>query len=231
MTGEKSKKPLNPADEEKATAARPEKFRNREHEKEWECKDHKRKIIIKVERADFIPEFPDFNENMTDEFIIKNPANYGKRLNAMKMKIYNATGIPPHRLDILRMTFSITKKAKLCWITFQNEKTVADIFRLTQINNNMKTFNGFPHIPAKVLERKNKIEAILKRLQGIDKLLRYQVRLGKNDLIIMVKHHMQYDYRQYVPISLDIIDLNNEVPEWDFNAKADDNTNPTEQFK
>merc|ERR1712081_118844 len=100
--GERSKKPLNPADEEKATAEKPEKFRNREHEREWECKDHRRRIIIKVERADFIPEFPDFNENMTDDFIIKNPANYGRRLKAMKSKI---------RLDILKMTFSITKKA------------------------------------------------------------------------------------------------------------------------
>ena len=112
---------------------------------------------------------------MTNEFLIKNPANYGKRLNAMKTKIYNATGIPPYRLDIIKMTFSITKKAMLCWITFEKEKTVSDIFRLTQINNNMKSFNAFPHVPAKALDRKNKIEALLKRIQAIDKPFRYQV--------------------------------------------------------
>merc|ERR1712081_19437 len=231
MTGEKSKKPLNPADEEKATAARPEKFRNREHEREWECRDHRRRIIIKVERADFIPEFPDFKESMTDEYLIKNPANYGKRLNAMKSKIYNATGINPHRLDILKMTFSITKKAKLCWLTFQSERTVSDIFRLTQINNNMKNFNAFPHIPAKALERNNRVEEILKRIQGIDRKLRYQVRLGKNDITIMVKHHVEFDYRQYVPVSLYVIDPNCEVPEWDLNTKPEGNDRTTDKFK
>ena len=88
----------------------------------------------------------------------------------------------------------------------------------------MKSFNAFPHVPAKALERKTKIEEIMKRLQGIDKILRYQVRIGKNDLVIMVKHHVPYDYRQYVPISLEMIDPNCEVPEWDLNTRND----PTE---
>merc|ERR1711954_21234 len=136
-------------------------------------------------------------EEMTDDFLMKNPANYGKRLNAMKKKIYNATGIPPYKQDIVKMLFSITKKAKLCWLTFQREKSVSDIFRLTQINNNMKSFKAFSHVPAKALDRKNHIEAILKRLQELDKPLRYQVRIGNNDLSIMVKHHVQFDYQPY----------------------------------
>merc|ERR1711954_508488 len=232
--GEKSKtddKPLDPLEEEKLENIRPEKFRNQEHEIEWEIKEHKRKIIIKVERTDFIQDFPNYNEEMTDDYLIKNPANYGKRLVAMKNKIFNATGIPPHRLDIVKMSFSITKKAKLCWLTFAKEKTVTDIFRLTQINNNMKQFNAFPHIPAKGLERKTEIEAILKRLQEIDTKLRYQVRLGKNDLTVMVKHHKQYDYQSYVPVSLDIIDPNNVVPNWDLNTKADVTVPTAEVFK
>merc|ERR1711954_596759 len=207
------------------------RFKNCEHEKEWELKDHRRRIIIKVERADFIPEFQDFNEKMTDEFLIKNPANYGKRLNAMKTKIYNATGIHPHRLDILKMTFSMTKKANLCWLTFATERTVSDIFRLVQVNNNMKSFNCFPHIPAKALERKSKIEEILKRVQDIDRKLRYQVRLGKSDLLIMVKHQVDYDYRQYRPVSLDVIDPNCEVPDWDLNTKPADKESPDVNFK
>merc|ERR1711954_393321 len=232
--GEKSKtddKPLDPLEEEKLENARPEKFRNQEHEIEWEIKEHKKKIIIKVERTDFIQEFPNYSEEMTDDFLIKNPANYGKRLVAMKNKIYNATGIPPHRLDIVKMSFSITKKAKLCWLTFAKEKTVTDIFRLTQINNNMKQFNAFPHIPAKALDRKNQIEAILKRLQELDRPLRYQVRLGKSNLVIMVKHHIQYDYRKYVPVSLAVIDPNNDVPDCDLNTKSDTTENPEDQFK
>merc|ERR1711954_253461 len=207
------------------------RFKNCEHEKERELKDHRRRIIIKVERADFIPEFQDFNEKMTDEFLIKNPANYGKRLNTMKTKIYNATGIHPHRLDILKMTFSMTKKAKLCWLTFSSERTVSDIFRLTQVNNNMKSFNAFPHIPAKALERKNKVEEILKRVQEIDRKLRYQVRLGKSDVLIMVKHHVEYDYSQYRPVSLDVIDPNCEVPEWDLNTKPEDKDDVDDKFK
>merc|ERR1712112_407835 len=140
-------------------------------------------------------------------------------------------GIPPHRLDIVKMSFSITKKAKLCWLTFAKEKTVTDIFRLTQINNNMKQFNAFPHIPAKALERKTEIVAILKRLQRIDTNLRYQVRLGKSDLIVMVKHHLQHDYQAYVPVSLDIVDPNNVVPNWDLNTKAINENYAAEGFK
>ena len=210
---------------------KPEKFRNCEHEREWECHEAKRKLIIKVEREDFIGEYTDFKEEMTDEFLLKNPANYGRRLTSIKTKIYNATGIHPHKLDITKITFSITKKAKLCWLSFQKEKTVSDIFRLAQMNNNMKSFNAFPHIPAKALDRKTKIESLLKRLQELDRPLRYQVRVGKSDLIVMVKHHYQYDYRQYVPVSLDIIDPNNEVPEWDLNTKPDTNANPEDNFK
>merc|ERR1711954_24689 len=81
------------------------------------------------------------------------------------------------------------------------------------------------------LERKTEIEAILKRLQGIDTKLRYQVRLGKNDLTVMVKHHQQYDYQAYVPVSLDIIDPNNVVPNWDLNTNANNQNPAAENFK
>merc|ERR1711954_311518 len=55
--GEKEKpaeKPLDLTEEEKAENARPEKFRYQEHEHVWECREHKRKLIIKVEREDFV---------------------------------------------------------------------------------------------------------------------------------------------------------------------------------
>merc|ERR1712081_86743 len=91
--------------------------------------------------------------------------------------------------------------------------------------------NAFPHIPAKALERKNKIEEILKRVQEIDRKLRYQVRLGKSDVLIMVKHHVDHDYRQYRPVSLDVLDPNCEVPEWDLNTKPDDKDETNDNFK
>merc|ERR1711954_159188 len=91
--------------------------------------------------------------------------------------------------------------------------------------------NAFPHIPAKALERKTKVEEILKKVQEVDRKLRYQVRLGKDDILIMVKHHVDFDYRQYRPVSLDLIDPNCEVPEWDLNTKPENKNEDNENFK
>ena len=47
----------------------------------------------------------------------------------------------------------------------------------------------------------------------------------------MVKHHVQYHYLQYVPVSLDIIDPNNEVPDWDLNTKPTLKESSENEFK
>lgn len=145
---------------------------------------------MRIEVEDFIHKFKDYNKIMTEEFILKILANHGKRLSAIKTKIYNAMGIPPWKLDILKMTIAVTKKAKLARLTFNKEKTVGDIIWLVQIYNNQR---NFPYVPAKALARKNVIENILKRLQNINKPLRYQVRLGELYLAVMVKHHYPHD--------------------------------------
>ena len=99
---------------------------------------------------DFINDIEDREHNMTEDYVFKNPINYEARITGIKTKIFNATGIPHHKLDILRISIS-TKRAKLAWVTFGKAKTVQDIFRLAVINGNASQFNAFPHVPANLI--------------------------------------------------------------------------------
>merc|ERR1711954_202258 len=190
------------------------KFIDSEHEKRTEIAFHKKKLIMKVEIEDFIPHIKGYTESMSDDYVLKNPVTYSNRVTAVKYKIYNAKGIPPNQLDITRISIS-TKRVKLCWINFEKERTVNEIFCLAMINGNAREFNAFPHIPAKAMARKEGIEKILKRIQGIDKQLRYQVRMGNDDLIVKIKYQFKDDYRPYVSVNLSDIDPNDTVPDWD----------------
>merc|ERR1711954_525386 len=100
-------------------------------------------------------------------------------------------------------------------VTFTKAKTVNDIFLLSVINGNMTQFNAFPHVPAKAMARRDAIEALLKNLQKDNSQLRYQIRLGDEDLDIFLKNHKDYDYVPYRKVMLKMIDPNGEVPEWD----------------
>merc|ERR1711954_62321 len=167
---------------------RPDKFISEEHEKTWELKECKKKIIIKVTREDFTTEIKDYDPQVSDNFVFKNPVTCGARVSGIKLKIYNATGLMPHKLDIVRISIS-TVKAKLAWVTFSTARTVSDIFKLAVQNGNQTGFNAFPHIPSKAMARKTGMEEILKRLQKINKQIRYQICLDKNDLDLCMKNH------------------------------------------
>merc|ERR1711954_222325 len=195
------------------------KFINTDHEKNWELDEGKKKIIIRVEREDFEAEVKEYKPEMSDDFILKNPVTYGARLAGIKNKIYNATGIMPWKLDITKISIS-TKKVKLAWVSFESAKTVNNIFRLMVQNGNTTGFHAFPHVPGKAMACKTAIENILKRLQSINKSLRYQIRLGKKDLEILVKEHKDFDWKPYRRIELEHIDPNNEVPDWDLVSRS-----------
>merc|ERR1711954_167759 len=146
--------------------------------------------------------------------VLKNPINYSYRVTAIKWKIFNATGIQPHLQDIQSIQIS-TKRVKLCWISFGSERTVAEIFRLSMINGSSKEFNVFPHIPGKAMSKKEGIERIMKRIQAINQQLRYQVRMGENDLILKIKYQYKDDYRPYVSVDIKDIDPNDPIPDWE----------------
>merc|ERR1711954_509839 len=124
-----------------------------------------------------------------------------------------------------------TVKAKLCWITFSNARIVGEIFRLTMINGNTSSFNAFPHIPAKAMSRKESIELILKRVQAINKQLRYQVRMGDDDLIVKVKNHRKDDYSPYVSVPIKDIDPNETVEDWELVTLRKESVKPGEGAK
>merc|ERR1711954_232978 len=96
-----------------------------------------------------------------------------------------------------------------------SERTVNEIFRLSMVNGNAREFNAFPHIPAKAMCRKEGIEKIRKRIQAINTQLRYQVPMGESDLVVKIKYQYKDDYRPYVSVNLQDIDLNDSVPDWD----------------
>merc|ERR1711954_287341 len=168
----------------------------------------------RVERKDFIDHLEKFDDKMSNETLFKDPVNHDARITAVKFKIYYATGIQPHLLDIIRVNIS-SKNATLAWITFASEKTVKEIFRLSVQNGNETKFNCFPHIPGKGMKRNDGIVKILKRLQLINTNLRYQIRLGANDLELYIKNYFKYDFRPYVRINIDQIDPNDTVPDWE----------------
>merc|ERR1711954_435965 len=161
----------------------------------------------------------------TDEYIFKNPINNVAIMAGVKQKIFNATGIPHHKLKIKRVSIS-TKRAKLAWVSFESERIVSEIFRLATQNGGNREFNAFPHIPGKAMRRHDAMVNILKRLQESNTQLRYQIRLGKGDLELRCKNHFQYDYRPYVKIELATIDPNGEIPEWELSYKT---VNPCSQ--
>merc|ERR1711954_501602 len=85
------------------------------------------------------------------------------------------------------------------------------------------------------MAKKESIENILKRLQSINKALRYQVCLGKSDLEVMIKICKEFDWKPYRKIEIFMIDPNNEVPSWDLSTKKDqpqkDTVNPYDVSK
>merc|ERR1712112_727454 len=200
-------------------SVRPDRFLNEEHEKTWELDECKKKIIIKVTREDFISEIKDYDPQVSDDYVFKNPVTYGARVSSIKLKIYNATGLMPHKLDIVRVSIS-TVKAKLAWVTFASARTVSDIFKLAVQNGNQTGFHGFPHVPSKAMARKTGLEEILKRLQKINKQIRYQIRLGKTDLELFMKNHEDYNWKPFRKVDIPVIDPNGEVPKWDLSVSV-----------
>merc|ERR1711954_239323 len=196
---------------------KPERFINEEHEISWELDDCKKKIIIRVSREDFVSEIKNYDPKVNDDFVFKNPVTYGARVSGVKNKIYNATGIMPHLLDIVRVTIS-TVNAKLAWVTFGSSRTVSNIFKLAVQNGNQTGFHAFPHVPSKAMARKSGLEEILKRLQKINKQIRYQIRLGKSDLEIFMKNHEDHKWKPFRRVEISVIDPNEEVPKWDLST-------------
>merc|ERR1711954_191199 len=175
---------------------------------------------MRISRDEIAAKMEKYEPDYSDNFIFKNPVNYGARVSAVKIKIYNATGIMPHKLDILRVSVS-TVKAKLAWITFTNKKTVNNIFHLAVQNRNTTSLHVFPHIPGKAMARKNALEEIMKRLQAINKQFCYQIRLGNQDIELWMKNYQEYNWKPYRKIDINTVDPNEEIPKWDLTFKGE----------
>ena len=91
VIGEKDKneKKYNEAED------KPEKFLDEKHEKHWELENHIKKLIMRIERADITKHVENYNPEVTEKYIFKNPVTYAAREAGVKENIFNATGIPP----------------------------------------------------------------------------------------------------------------------------------------
>ena len=65
------------------------------------------------------------------------------------------------------------------------------------------------------MARNDKIVELLKSLQEMNKSLRYQVCLGKDDIEVRLKNNFCNDYRPYTKIDLNVIDPNGDIPDWE----------------
>merc|ERR1711954_148169 len=62
---------------------------------------------------------------------------------------------------------------------------------------------------------------------GINTQLRYQVRMGEDDLLVKVKYNYKDDYQPYCTVSIRDIDPNDTVREWDLiSAKRKESVAP-----
>merc|ERR1711954_373276 len=62
---------------------------------------------------------------------------------------------------------------------------------------------------------------------GINTQLRYQVRMGEDDLLVKVKYNYKDDYQPYCTVSIADIDPNDTVREWDLiSAKRKESAPP-----
>ena len=75
------------------------------------------------------------------------------------------------------------------------------------------------YIPPAAIQRKTAIEKKLKNLREHDPSLRTQVRLGKDDLQVMIKHVKAGVYSYYVPAMMKTIDPANTFPPIKFKGK------------
>merc|ERR1711954_618009 len=108
--------------------------------------------------------------------------------------------------------------------TFASSRTVNNIFKLSVQNGNQTSFQAFPHIPGRAMARKTGLEEILKRLQGMNKQIRYQIRLGKDDIKLFMKNHVEYQWKPYRKVEIHVIDPNGNVPKWDLTKNDAMNT-------
>ena len=73
IRGEKQKntRTSNNAKYDNPMYTKPKKFSSKEHEIQWELSEHKKKVIIRVERADFVDHIEGFKEEMSNEELFK----------------------------------------------------------------------------------------------------------------------------------------------------------------
>ena len=61
----------------------------------------------------------------------------------------------------------------------------------------------------------------MKRLQGINKQFRYQIRLGNQDIELFMKNYQEYNWKPYRKIDINSVDPNGEIPKWDLTFKGE----------
>ena len=119
--------------------------------------------------------------------------------------------IPPSRINVSDAQMCLNPERRILWINV-NDGAAKLVFQHAAKANN-RDLNVIQFIPGPAIERKKAIDIKMKELRKTDPELRYQVRIGTDDLEIWTKHQVEGYYNQYKPIDIRKIDPMREFPE------------------
>ena len=186
------------------------KFASAYHEASTQFADYRRRLAVRVEVQDF---YAVSNQDLTKiapSVLFRDPSWETLRFQALTRKLSVNTHIPEAQIRITDLNIS-SVNFDIAWLRMDSENTVKNIYKNSakiQSNN----LHMFPVIPSCGTERKKFIENILKKLQGTNKRLRYQIRLGDADFKIFVKDYKLGEYSAYREIPIEILDPHENAP-------------------
>ena len=130
-------------------------------------------------------------EELTDDFSYACPRYETNRIKAIQLKISENTQLPYHLITIIE-----------CKIASEKNQ-----------------FNVFPSLPHMAKQRKNNIHGIMKGLISMDNTLKYQLRNGNEDVVLVYKFQERGDYKRYKAVPLEFIDPEGKIPELETTIK------------
>ena len=188
------------------------KFLDVNHEKEFKFWKSSHKLGMRVKIQDFEDCFEGNIEDYQPSIVFRDPKSYDKRVEAIKKKFSDTTGIDPSEMEIVSMNIS-SKKYNIAWIEFSDPDVVKFLFdQASKVQSS--ELHIFPVLPDEVAERRVAIEKMLMEMKRLDPTLRFQLRNGKTDIEIYLKHYMKEVYEPYKLTPVEFLDPNGDFPKY-----------------
>ena len=146
-----------------------------------------------------------------DNKILYGPDYYPARIQTGKDFCCYALEMHPSSINVFDFRMCVDANQKIMWITVTPDLAKRIFQQASRIKN--RSIQIIQFIPPPALERKKKLNSILKTLREQDPTLRTQIRLGKVDLTEIAKNITDSkDFTPYKEIKLKTIDTMNTLP-------------------